>query len=75
MTLLTVAETAARLGRSERTVRDQLAAGVMRGQKVGRDWIVELAEVDRYRRDHLGRPGPKAAPATAGKRRRSREKA
>lgn len=72
MTLLTVSEAAGRLARTERTIRDQLAKGALRGQKIGRDWLVELAEVDRYQRENLGRPGPKAAPdATPRKRRKA----
>lgn len=65
MTLLTARQVATDLGISERTVRDQLAAGVMRGIKPGRDWLVDSSEVDRYRREHLGQPG-RRSPGTVG---------
>lgn len=58
--LLTVAQVAAELGLSERTVRDQLAADVMHGTRFGRAWMVEMREVNRYRDEHLGRPGVRA---------------
>lgn len=67
MALLTVAEAAARLDRSERTIRDALTSGSMAGRKLGRDWFVEEDEVDRYGRENRGKPGrkPAARPASA----------
>lgn len=70
MTLRTVPQAAADLELAERTVRDQLAAGVLVGAKVGRDWLVDQAEIDRYRRENLGRRGPKPGPDAKPRRRR-----
>lgn len=66
-TWLTVHEVAVRLNLSDRTVRDALASGSMAGDKVGRDWIVEQGEADRYGRENRGRPGrkPSVRPASA----------
>jgi len=54
---LTTAQVAAYLGRSERTVRDQIAKGAIAATRVGRDWLINPDEVERYRRESLGRPG------------------
>lgn len=52
-----VREAAAKLGVSEGTVRQQIAAGSLRAEKHGRDWWIEAEEVERYQREHRGRPG------------------
>ena len=49
---MTLIEAAARLGLSPTTLRVQIRNGKMRAKKVGRDWHVTPAEVERYRRDH-----------------------
>lgn len=56
---MTVAEAAARLGIAPRTVRAQIATGRLAATKRGRDWDLTPATVERYRRDTLGKPGPK----------------
>jgi len=48
---------AERLGVTAATLRQQIAGGRLRASKVGRDWLVTGAEVDRYRRESLGKPG------------------
>jgi excisionase family DNA binding protein len=55
--LLTLAQAAERLGRSVNTLREQIRRGRLHAQKIGRDWLVEEAEVERYRRENLGRAG------------------
>ena len=53
-----VAEAAQRLGVSERRVRQLLAGGKLRGERIGRDWVVDSDDVERRRRVRrsAGRP-------------------
>jgi excisionase family DNA binding protein len=48
--LLTLVEAAKRLGVAPATLRAQVHRDKLRAAKVGRDWLVEEAEVERYRR-------------------------
>jgi excisionase family DNA binding protein len=48
---LTLREAAARLGLSPKTLRTQASIGHLKARKLGRDWIVDAAEVDRYARE------------------------
>jgi excisionase family DNA binding protein len=53
--LMSTAEAAGRLGRSERTLRRWILEGRLPGQKVGRDWVVEesaVAELEPRRTEH-----------------------
>jgi len=52
---VTLADAAARLGVSPDTLRWQVRNGRLRATKVGRDWHVTPGEVERYRRESLGR--------------------
>jgi excisionase family DNA binding protein len=65
--MLTLAQAAARLGLSPSTLRNQLHAGKLRGRLVGKTWTVTEGEIERYRRDSLGRPGRRheASPKTS----------
>ena len=54
---MTLKEAASVLGIAPSTLRIQAEKGVLRARKVGRDWTVTPGEVDRYRREHLGRIG------------------
>ncbi len=54
---MTLPEAAAILGLSPATLRQQIARGRLRARKVGRDWTVTAAEIERYRVESLGRPG------------------
>jgi hypothetical protein len=45
------------LGLSPATLRSQIRNGAMRGKLVGKTWTVTPREVERYRAEHLGRPG------------------
>lgn len=51
MALLTLVEAAERLGVAPATLRAQIHRGKLQGRKLGRDWLVEDAEVERYRKD------------------------
>jgi excisionase family DNA binding protein len=55
--LITLAEAARRLDLAPTTLRDQVRRGRLAAKKIGRDWLVTEAEVERYRADSLGRPG------------------
>ncbi len=54
---MTLNEAAARLGVSPITLRAQIANKRLKATKRGRDWFVGPAEVERYERESLGRPG------------------
>ena len=56
---MTTIETAERLGLAPATVRRQVGLGRIAARKVGRDWQVTAREVERYRAETLGRPGPR----------------
>jgi excisionase family DNA binding protein len=47
--LLTLPEAAEALGLSASTLRTQVERGKLHGSKMGRDWILTRAEVERYR--------------------------
>ena len=57
MALLTLREAAPRLGITADTLRAQIRRGRLHATKLGRDWIVDAAEVARYERTSLGRSG------------------
>ena len=53
-----VAEAAVELGVSDRRVRQMLADGVLRGERVGRAWVIESDQLRHagHRRPRVGRP-------------------
>ncbi len=55
--LLTLTEAAAQLGLAASTLRHQAQAGRLRARLFGKTYVVTADEVERYRREHLGRPG------------------
>lgn len=55
--ILTLAEAAELLDRSPNTLRAQVKAGHLRARLIGKTWITTHAEVERYRREHLGKVG------------------
>lgn len=61
---MTLIQAAAELGLTPDTLRQQIHAGVLRAQKVGRDWQVTRSEVERYRRNHRRAAGSAAMKAT-----------
>lgn len=57
--VLTLAQAAERLGISYHTLRNQAIKGVLKARLMGKTYLVTASEVERYRREHLGKPGPK----------------
>lgn len=55
--ILTLAEAAERLGVGADSLRHQVQDGRLRARKLGKTWITTGAEVERYRRENLGRVG------------------
>lgn len=49
---MTLKEAAAILGTSPDNLRGAIARGALKARKLGRDWIVTPAEVERYRAEH-----------------------
>ena len=58
MTLLAVGDAATELGVSSRRVRQMLCHGTLAGQRVGRTWVVDSADLElfRHQRPPVGRP-------------------
>jgi excisionase family DNA binding protein len=57
---VTVTEAAAKLGLKPRTLQEQIARGRIKATRHGPIWWITEAEVERYRRESLGKPGRKA---------------
>lgn len=55
--MMTLSQAAAALGVTAATLRQQVAAGRLRAEKLGPLWTVTERDVERYRRDSLGQPG------------------
>jgi excisionase family DNA binding protein len=55
--LLTLTEAAAQLGLAASTLRHQVQAGRLRARLIGKTYVVTEREVERYRRERLGKPG------------------
>lgn len=55
--LLSLAQAADRLGIAPVTLRVAVGRGRFHARKIGKTWVTTDAEVDRYRREHLGRRG------------------
>jgi excisionase family DNA binding protein len=55
---MAVGDAAERLGLSERRVRQMLADGVLRGERIGRSWVIEQSAIDAIADDRpgVGRP-------------------
>jgi hypothetical protein len=70
MTTATARQAAQALGIAPKTLKDQRRKGRIRGVLVehpnGAYYVYEQAEIERYRAELLGRPGPKRARAPAG---------
>lgn len=50
--LLTLPMAAERLKLSPTTLRIQAEKGVLKADKLGRDWVVYESEIDRYSKEH-----------------------
>lgn len=61
--LLTLSQAATSLGLSAGTLRIQVSRGRLQATKVSRDWMVEEEEVERYRREILGKSGVRKSAA------------
>ena len=58
MEYMTLVEMAQSLGLKDTApLRRLCEAGRLRAEKKGRDWFVPLAEVERYRKERLGKRG------------------
>lgn len=58
---MTLAEAAALLGVAKSTLQNQVRNGKLRARRDRHGWIVvTAAEVERYRRESLGKPGRRA---------------
>ena len=55
--LLTLAQAAVELGVAASTLRHQVAKGALRADLIGKTYVITPAELERYRRDHLGHIG------------------
>ncbi len=56
--VLTLAEAAERLGLASDTLRHQAQGGRLQARLIGKTWVTTLEEVERYRRESLGRRRP-----------------
>ncbi len=65
--LLDTKRAAAKLGVTPGQIRHLLSQGRLRGEKFGRDWLVETASIDEYMA-HRPRPGRKPKPRKRGRR-------
>lgn len=57
--VITLAEAARRYGIDRTTLFRQAKAGVLRAEQSGRSWLVTTGEMERYMREHAGKPGRK----------------
>jgi ssDNA-binding replication factor A large subunit len=55
--VLTLTEAGARLGLSASTLRHQVQAGRLQARLIGKTYVVTPRELERYRAEHLGKPG------------------
>jgi hypothetical protein len=66
--LLDMQAAAARLGISHETLRGQARKGVIRTLTLGGAFVTTSSEVERYRREHLGKVGRKPKRPVASRR-------
>jgi hypothetical protein len=59
--IISLADAAEELGLGASTLRHQAQAGRLQARVVGKTWITTRQEVERYRRESLGRPGRPAS--------------
>lgn len=67
MTQLTTHEAAARLALSHESVRRYINRGLLKAEKRGRDWFIDAAEVERFKRERrtAGRPRERSKKSSA----------
>jgi excisionase family DNA binding protein len=54
---LSTVEFAEALGLSPQSVQRYCWTGTISAKKIGRDWLIPVSEVERYRRENLNRRG------------------
>lgn len=70
MALITTAEAAERLGVTDRRVRQMIEDGLLKGEKVGRDYLIEEDSLEAAKkRPKPGRPAKKATDKQTVKKR------
>lgn len=55
--VLTLKEAEERIGVSHVTLQKQAQKGVLHAVLIGKQWLVTVDEIDRYAREHKGKPG------------------
>jgi excisionase family DNA binding protein len=55
--IMTLAEAADELGIAASTLRHQASTGRLRARLIGKTWVTTRDEVERYRREQLGKVG------------------
>lgn len=55
--VLTLKEAEERIGVSHVTLQKQAQKGALHAVLVGMQWLVTVEEIDRYAREHKGKPG------------------
>jgi excisionase family DNA binding protein len=61
--LLTLREASARIGVASDTLQKQAKQGRLRARLIGMQWLVTVAEIDRYAREQKGNRGrPRKSP-------------
>lgn len=70
MALITTAEAAERLGVTDRRVRQMIEDGILKGEKVGRDYLIDEDSLEAAKeRPKPGRPTKKATDKSTAKKR------
>jgi excisionase family DNA binding protein len=64
--LMSLRDAGEMLGISPDTLRAQIHRGRLHAEKFGRDWLVRDAELERYRRESLGRRRRRRSAAGSG---------
>jgi excisionase family DNA binding protein len=59
--VLTLTQAAISLGVSKPALQQAIKRGSLQARKIGHLWVLDTAEVERYRRDNLGRFGNRSA--------------
>ena len=68
--IVTLTEAGELLNRSPTTLRHQVKVGRLAARLIGKTWVTTRDEVERYRREHLGKLGRPAGVVETRPRRR-----
>jgi excisionase family DNA binding protein len=55
--VLTLVEAGERIGLSPNTLRNQIKRGVLPAHLAGKTYLVRPKDLEKYERDHMGKPG------------------